>query len=93
MSRTTLYYYLFFFNVSGYIVLSIFSLITCGVLLVMLIMQPKPGSPLADMTSGAVCGISVLSLLLAFGGIVASYCCKYPPPDNRVQHCARGFTV
>ncbi|KAK5647797.1 hypothetical protein RI129_002689 [Pyrocoelia pectoralis] len=78
---------------SGYIILTLFSLLTCAGLLVLLFMQPKPGSPLADMTSGAVCGISVLSLILASAGVMASYCCKLPPPDNRVEHCARGFTV
>lgn len=79
--------------IAGYIVLSVFSLLTCAGLLVLLFKQPKPGSPLADMTSGAVCGISVLSLVLASIGVVSSYCCKYPPPDNRVEHCVRGFTV
>ncbi|KAB0804275.1 hypothetical protein PPYR_01245 [Photinus pyralis] len=78
---------------SGYIILTLFSLLTCVGLLVLLFMQPKPGSPFADMTSGAVCGISVLSLILASAGVMASYCCKLPPPDNRVEHCARGFTV
>ncbi|XP_057655966.1 uncharacterized protein LOC130893686 [Diorhabda carinulata] len=79
--------------ISGYIVLSIFSLLTCVALLVLLIKHPKPGTPLADMTSVAVCGFSVLSLVLAAMGAVSSYCCKYPPPDNRVQHCAEGFSV
>lgn len=79
--------------ISGYVVLSIFSLVTCAGLLVLLFMQPRPGTPLADITSGAVCAISVLSLVLASSGVIASYCCKYPPPDNRVEHCARGFTV
>ncbi|KAK9886650.1 hypothetical protein WA026_017571 [Henosepilachna vigintioctopunctata] len=79
--------------ISGYIVLSVFSLLTCAALLILLFMQPRPGTPLADMTSGAVSGISVLSLCLAATGVVSSYCCSYPPPDNRVQHCAQGFTV
>ncbi|XP_045469471.1 uncharacterized protein LOC123677069 [Harmonia axyridis] len=79
--------------ISGYIVLSIFSLLTCSALLILLFLQPRPGTPLADMTSGAVCTISVLSLCLATTGVVASYCCSIPPPDNRVQHCAQGFIV
>ncbi|CAG9838345.1 unnamed protein product [Diabrotica balteata] len=79
--------------ISGYIILSVFSLLTCMALLVLLVKQPKQGTPLADMTSGAVCGFSALSLVLAALGIVSSYCCKYPPPDNRVQHCAQGFSV
>ncbi|RZC41115.1 hypothetical protein BDFB_007293 [Asbolus verrucosus] len=79
--------------ISGYIILSVFSLLMCAGLLVLLVLQPKPGTPLADMTSGAVCGISVLSLVLACVGVVTSYCCKYPPPDNRVEHSVPGFTV
>ncbi|KAJ8980141.1 hypothetical protein NQ317_014635 [Molorchus minor] len=79
--------------VSGYLVLSFFSLLTCAGLLVLLSMQPMPGTPLADMTSGAVCAISALTVLLATSGFVSSYCCKYLPPDNRVQHSVEGFTV
>ncbi|KAG5867312.1 hypothetical protein JTB14_025930 [Gonioctena quinquepunctata] len=79
--------------ITGYLVLSFFSLLTCTGLLVLLVKQPRPGTPLADITSGAVCGISVLCLVMAMAGIVSSYCCKYPPPDNRVQHCAEGFSV
>ncbi|XP_063907853.1 uncharacterized protein Spdo [Zophobas morio] len=79
--------------ISGYILLSVFSLLMCAGLLVLLVLQPKPGTPLADMTSGAVCGISVLSLVLASVGVLTSYCCKYPPPDNRVEHSVPGFTV
>lgn len=82
-----------FLIITGYLLLTVFSLLTCAGLLVLLVMQPRPGTPLADMTSGAVCGISVFSLVLALTGIVSSYCCRYPPPDNRVQHCAEGFTV
>lgn len=77
----------------GYIILTLFSLVTCVGLLVLLFTRPRPGTPLADMTSGAVCGISALSLILAVGGIASSYCCRFPPPDNRVEHCVRGFTV
>lgn len=71
--------------VTGYVVLSTFSLITCTGLIVLLIEQPKPGSPLADITSGAICGISGLSIILASAGSVISFCCKYPPSDTRVQ--------
>ncbi|XP_060532613.1 uncharacterized protein LOC132705775 [Cylas formicarius] len=79
--------------ISGYLVLSLFSLLTCAGLVVLLVEQPRPGTLLADMTSGAVCGISVLSLLLAAAGVISSYCCKYPPPDNRVEHCSPGLTI
>lgn len=73
--------------------LSVFSLITSAGLLIILGLRPRPGTPLADVTSGAVCGISALTLFLAALGVLSSYCCKYPPPDNRVEHCAPGFTV
>ncbi|CAH1117350.1 unnamed protein product [Phaedon cochleariae] len=79
--------------ISGYLVLSLLSLLTCGGLLVLLLKQPRPGTPLADIASGAVCGVAVLCLLMAATGVVSSYCCRYPPPDNRVQHCAEGFAV
>ncbi|ERL89899.1 hypothetical protein D910_07258 [Dendroctonus ponderosae] len=78
---------------SGYLVLTVFSLLTCAGLLLLLVYDPRPGTALADMTSAAVCGFSVLTLLLALTGVVSSYCCKYPPPDNRVDHCSPGLTV
>ncbi|XP_072937618.1 uncharacterized protein spdo [Epargyreus clarus] len=70
--------------VSGYIVLSSFSLISAFGLLLLLSIQPAPGTALNDITSGAVCSISVLSLSLASIGVLASYCCATDPPDNRV---------
>ncbi|XP_066249152.1 uncharacterized protein spdo [Euwallacea similis] len=70
---------------SGYLALTVFSLLTCAGLVVLLVNDPLPGTPLADMTSAAVCGFSVLTLLLTLTGVVSSYCCMYPPPDNRVQ--------
>lgn len=82
-----------FFVVAGYVILSMFSLLTCAGLIAILTLQPKPGEPLADVAGGAVCGISALSLILAAFGVLSSRCCKYPPPDNRVEHCAEGFTL
>ncbi|XP_038217841.1 uncharacterized protein LOC119836538 [Zerene cesonia] len=70
--------------ISGYIVLSTFSLLSAFGLLILLSIQPLPGTALNDITSGAVCSISVLSLCLATVGILASYCCARDPPDNRV---------
>ncbi|CAH2234571.1 jg15084 [Pararge aegeria aegeria] len=70
--------------ISGYIVLSSFSLLSAFGLLILLVVQPKPGTALNDITSGAVCSISILSLCLASVGILASYCCARDPPDNRV---------
>ncbi|XP_045782884.1 uncharacterized protein LOC123879272 [Maniola jurtina] len=70
--------------ISGYIVLSSFSLLSAFGLLILLVVQPKPGTALNDITSGAVCSISILSLCLASVGVLASYCCARDPPDNRV---------
>ncbi|KAG6459118.1 hypothetical protein O3G_MSEX011197 [Manduca sexta] len=70
--------------VSGYIVLSSFSLLSAFGLLLLLSMQPRPGTALNDITSAAVCCVSVLSLGVASIGAVASYCCVTDPPDNRV---------
>ena len=53
-------------------------------LFTLLMIEPKPGTALNDITSGAVCSISVLSLCLAIVGILLSYCCARDPPDNRV---------
>lgn len=70
--------------ISGYIVLSSFALLSAFGLLILLCVEPKPGTPLNDITSGAVCGVSILSLSLATIGVLASYCCIKDPPDNRV---------
>ncbi|XP_013136571.1 PREDICTED: uncharacterized protein LOC106101781, partial [Papilio polytes] len=70
--------------ISGYIVLSSFSLLSAFGLLILLSVQPLPGTALNDITSGAVCSISILSLCLATIGVLASYCCARDPPDNRV---------
>ncbi|KAL4712169.1 hypothetical protein ACJJTC_011030 [Scirpophaga incertulas] len=70
--------------VSGYIVLSSFSLLSAFGLLLLLTVQPMPGTALNDITSGAVCAVSVLCLGLASVGVLASYCCARDPPDNRV---------
>ncbi|KAL0809803.1 hypothetical protein ABMA28_011299 [Loxostege sticticalis] len=70
--------------VSGYIVLSSFSLLSAFGLLLLLTIQPNPGTPLNDITSGAVCAVSILCLALASVGVLASYCCARDPPDNRV---------
>nr|XP_026483710.1 uncharacterized protein LOC113391829 [Vanessa tameamea] len=70
--------------ISGYIVLSSFSLLSAFGLLILLSIQPKPGTALNDITSGAVCSVSVISLCLATVGILVSYCCARDPPDNRV---------
>ncbi|KPI96630.1 StAR-related lipid transfer protein 3 [Papilio xuthus] len=70
--------------ISGYIVLSSFSLLSAFGLLILLSVQPLPGTALNDITSGAVCSISIISLCLATIGVLASYCCARDPPDNRI---------
>lgn len=74
----------FFVSLSGYIVLSTFSLLSAFGLLILLTVQPKAGTALTDITSGAVCGVSILSLCLASAGVLTSFCCARDPPDNRV---------
>ncbi|GBP49246.1 hypothetical protein EVAR_96554_1 [Eumeta japonica] len=72
--------------ISGYIVLSVFSLFSAACLLILLCAQPRPGSALNDVSGGAVCALSALSLALASLGVFTSYCCRHPPPDNRVAN-------
>ncbi|GBP03989.1 hypothetical protein EVAR_96559_1, partial [Eumeta japonica] len=54
--------------------------------LILLCAQPRPGSALNDVSGGAVCALSALSLALASLGVFTSYCCRHPPPDNRVAN-------
>ncbi|KAJ1526796.1 hypothetical protein ONE63_008367 [Megalurothrips usitatus] len=91
--------------VTGYILVAVFSVLTAAGLLALLLLPPPPHLPRSarlhghgavasvDMTAGAVCGTAALTLLLAATGTLTSYCCRYPPPDNRVAHAAEGFTV
>lgn len=78
--------------VSGYIVLSLFSLLQSAALWV-LDKYPDMQIEIIDITKGALCGLAVLSMSIAMLGICTSCCCKYPPPDNRVSHGVQGFTI
>ncbi|KOB70537.1 putative sanpodo [Operophtera brumata] len=75
----------------SYIVLSTFSLLCAFGLLILLTVQPEAGTALNDITSGAVCGVSILSLWLASAGVLTSYCCARDPPDNRTLYVASAF--
>ncbi|XP_052124319.1 uncharacterized protein DKFZp434B061 [Frankliniella occidentalis] len=94
--------------VTGYILVAFFSVLTAAGLVTLLLLPPAPHLPRSarlhgvglhgpaaalDMTAGAVCGTAALTLLLAATGTLTSYCCRYPPPDNRVAHAAEGFSV
>lgn len=85
-----------------------FSVLTAAGLLTLLLLPPPPHLPRSarlhglglggaaatvDITAGAVCGTAALTLLLAATGTLTSYCCRYPPPDNRVAHAAPTFSV
>ncbi|KAK3927804.1 putative quinate permease [Frankliniella fusca] len=94
--------------VTGYILVALFSVLTAAGLVAMLLLPAAPHLPRSarlhglhlhgpaaalDITAGAVCGTAALTLLLAATGTLTSYCCRYPPPDNRVAHAAEGFSV
>eukprot|EP00102_Acyrthosiphon_pisum_P007865 XP_003243641.1 PREDICTED: uncharacterized protein LOC100572339 [Acyrthosiphon pisum] len=78
--------------VTGYILVALFSALeTCALWLMCQSTVLDPA--LNDIGAGVVCGISALSVTLACLGISTSYCCRYPPPDNRVAHAVEGFVV
>ncbi|XP_059613920.1 uncharacterized protein LOC132260036 [Phlebotomus argentipes] len=71
--------------ISGYILVTVFSLLNCCGLLVLLTLHPIPGTPIHDITTGVVLGLSSLTLLLISLGAISSRWCRAPPPDNRVD--------
>ncbi|XP_055686850.1 uncharacterized protein LOC129792103 [Lutzomyia longipalpis] len=71
---------------SGYILVTVFSLLNCCGLLVLLALHPIPGTPIHDITTGVVLGLSSLTLLLISLGAISSRWCRSPPPDNRVDY-------
>ncbi|XP_077292491.1 sanpodo [Arctopsyche grandis] len=76
--------------ISGYIVISILSLLSCGALLTLLCTDPGwGGGNLREMIGGAVTTMDGLCLILASIGAVSSCCCGQPPPDNRVANATR----
>ncbi|KAI5710973.1 hypothetical protein M8J75_012983 [Diaphorina citri] len=79
--------------VSGFILISLFSLVHMIGLLVLIKNILTMAFETMDIIGGALCCISVIQTLLASFGLLTSCCCKYPPPDNRVAHGVEGFTV
>lgn len=69
----------------GYILVTVFSLLNCCGLLVLLAMRPFPGTPLHDVTTGVTLGLSSLTILIISLGVITSRWCLAPPPDNRVD--------
>ncbi|XP_004534310.1 uncharacterized protein LOC101452796 [Ceratitis capitata] len=71
--------------ISGYILLTVFSLIKCCGLVVILVLDPYPGLPLHDVTTGIILGLSTFTIFFIGLGVIGSLWCYRPPPDNRVN--------
>ncbi|SPP80111.1 putative uncharacterized protein DDB_G0271606 [Drosophila guanche] len=70
---------------SGYILVTVFCLFkSCG-LLVILVLDPFPGLPLHDVTTGVILGLSTFTMFFIGLGVMGSLWCYRPPPDNRVN--------
>lgn len=50
------------------------SALSCGGLLLLAGFSPRPGTPLHDVTAGALCGVSLLGAALAFLALVSPRC-------------------
>ncbi|KAI9584649.1 uncharacterized protein LOC119634318 [Glossina fuscipes] len=71
--------------ISGYVLLTIFCLLKCCALLVILVLDPYPGLPLHDVTTGVILALSTFSMFFIGLGVIGSLWCYRPPPDNRVN--------
>ncbi|EEB10789.1 conserved hypothetical protein [Pediculus humanus corporis] len=71
--------------VTGFVTLAAFSTLTCVGLSYLILMKPMAGDPILDILGGAICAVSVFTIILALTGLTMSGCCKSPPPDNRVN--------
>ncbi|XP_039962657.1 uncharacterized protein LOC120776158 [Bactrocera tryoni] len=71
--------------ISGYILLTVFSLLKCCCLVVILVLDPYPGLPLHDVTTGIILGLSTFTIFFIGLGVIGSLWCYRPPPDNRVN--------
>lgn len=65
--------------------MTVFALLNCCGLLVLIALRPIPGTPTHDVTTGVVLGLSSLTLLIISLGVITSRWCRAPPPDNRVD--------
>lgn len=74
-------------GILGYILVTVFSLLNCCGLLVLLGLNPYPGTPFHDLTTGVILALSTLILLIISLGVITSKWCIGPPPDNRVHVC------
>uniref|UniRef100_A0A182NR66 RNA helicase n=1 Tax=Anopheles dirus TaxID=7168 RepID=A0A182NR66_9DIPT len=70
---------------SGFVLVTIFSLLNCCAEVILMTMHPYPGTPLNDVTTGIILGLSSLIILLISLGAITSRWCRAPPPDNRVD--------
>ncbi|XP_036322724.1 uncharacterized protein LOC118736795 [Rhagoletis pomonella] len=70
---------------SGYILVTVFCLLKCCGLVVILVLDPYPGLPLHDVTTGIILGLSTFTIFFIGLGVVGSLWCYRPPPDNRVN--------
>ncbi|XP_031621037.1 uncharacterized protein LOC116339344 [Contarinia nasturtii] len=71
--------------ISGYVLVTIFSLLNCCGLVALLGLNPIPGTPFHDLITGVVLALSSLIVLLISLGVITSKWCIAPPPDNRVD--------
>ncbi|XP_017131447.1 GATA zinc finger domain-containing protein 10 [Drosophila elegans] len=70
---------------SGYVLVTVFCLFkSCG-LLVILVVDPFPGFPVHDVTTGIILGLSTFTMFFIGLGVMGSLWCHRPPPDNRVN--------
>ncbi|XP_075148856.1 sanpodo [Haematobia irritans] len=70
---------------SGYILVTVFCLLKCCCLLVILVLDPYPGLPLHDVTTGIILGLSTFTMFFIGLGVIGTLWCYRPPPDNRVN--------
>lgn len=71
--------------ISGYLMVTIFAILDCCGLLVLLWLNPFPGFPIHDVTSGAILGLSFLTMLVISLGVLSSKWCQFVPIDARVD--------
>lgn len=71
--------------VLGFILVTVFALMNCCGLLVLIMVKPMKGTPIHDVTTGIVSALSSLILLLISLGVISSKLCQAPPADNRVE--------
>uniref|UniRef100_A0A182TXK5 Uncharacterized protein n=1 Tax=Anopheles melas TaxID=34690 RepID=A0A182TXK5_9DIPT len=75
---------------SGFVLVTIFSLLNCCAEVILMTMHPYPGTPLNDVTTGIILGLSSLIILLISLGAITSRWCRAPPPDNRIDVYSAG---